>query len=113
MLTKAETMKSVNKKFPESLVLQEPIKTPDGRGGFKTTWKDREKIYFEFRKTSVSTGVVAGAVASDMTQDLGTRYRTDVKKGWRAVYGPRRFDVLHTYSFGHETTIMVCREVVV
>ena len=106
-------MKSVNKKYPEKLTLQEPIKTPDGRGGFKPVFVDRDTIYFEFRKTSVSTGVIAGAVASDMTQELGTRYRTDVKKGWRAMYGNRRFDVLHTYHYGHETTIMVCREVVV
>lgn len=113
MLTKAETMKSVNKKYPERLTLQEPVKTADGRGGYTTVWTNRDTIYFEFRKTSVSTEMIAGAVASDMTQELGTRYRTDVKKGWRAMFGSRRFDVLHTYSYGHETTVMVCREVVV
>ena len=113
MLTKAEAMKAVNKKYTESLTLQEPVKTPDGRGGYTTVWTTRATAWAEFRKTSVATEAANGAVVSDMTREIGTRYRTDVKKGWRAMYGSRRFDVLHTYHYGHETTILVCREVVV
>ena len=112
MLSKAETMKTVNKKYTEAMTLQEPVRTADGGGGYITVWTTRATVMAEFRKTSVSTEVVAGSVASDMTREIGIRYRTDIKKGWRALYGLRIFDVAHTYSYGHETTILVCREVV-
>lgn len=113
MLTKAETMKAVNKKYPEPMTPHEPVKTADGGGGFKTVWTPRTEIFTEFRKTSVATDVVNGAVVSNMTREIGTRYRTDIKKDWRLMWGGKRFDVLHTYNYGHETTVMVCREVVI
>lgn len=113
MLTKAETMKAVNKKYPEPMTPHEPVKTPAGGGGFSTVWTPHAEIFTEFRKTSVATEIASGTVVSDMTREIGTRYRTDIKKGWRLMWGSRRFDVLHTYSYGRETTIMVCREVVI
>lgn len=113
MLTKAEAMKAVNKKFHELMMPMEPIKTPAGGGGFSTVWTPRAEIFTEFRKTSVATEIANGTVVSDLTREVGTRYRTDIKKGWRLMWGSRRFDVLHTYSYGRETTVMVCREVVI
>jgi SPP1 family predicted phage head-tail adaptor len=109
---KADAMKAVNKKRRESLVLQEPVKTPDGRGGYTTKWEDRGAVWAEPRKPSVSTGIVAGAVASDMTREWDILFREDVAKGWRALWGDRTLSVEHTYSYGRETTILVCREVV-
>ena len=110
--SKADVMKAVTKKYRETLTLQEPIKSPDESGGSRTVFSDHEPICFEFRKTSASTGIIAGGAASDMTQEIGVRYRTDVKRGWRAIYNGRRFDIAHTYHYGTETTILVCREVV-
>jgi SPP1 family predicted phage head-tail adaptor len=99
-------------KMTERLVLQEPVKTPDGRGGYTTVWTTRATVWAEPRKPTVNTAVVAGAVASDMLREWGIRYRIDCRKGWRALWGDRTLSVEHTYSYGHETTILVCREVV-
>lgn len=100
-------------RMDKRITLQEPVKTPDGRGGYTTAWPDRATVWAEFRKPNVSTEIVAGAVSSDMTREISIRFRTDVKKGWQVIYGTRKFAVAHTYDYGRETTIMVCREVVI
>ena len=103
-------------RMTETLILQRPNLVEDGRGGWKEgtggKWATVATVWAEPRKVDVSREVVAGAVASDMTREWGIRYRTDVRKGWRALWGIRMLDVLHVYDYGRETTILVCREVV-
>lgn len=99
-------------RMTERLTLQEPVKTPDGRGGYTTVWTTRKTVWAEPRKPTFNTSIVAGAVSSDMTREWGIRYDTDVRKGWRALWGDRILDIQHTYDYGRETTILVCREVV-
>ncbi len=93
--------------------LQEKIKTPDGRGGSKSSWSPVATVWAEFRKPNLDTMEQAGAIVSRMTQKISIRYRADVRKDWQVVYGNRIFDVLHTYDYGKEATILVCQEVVV
>lgn len=110
--SKADAMKAVNKKRRELFALQELVKTPDGAGGFASVWTTRATAWAEPRKPTTSTEVVAGAVSSVMTREWDIRYYPDVQKGWRALWGSDVLPIVHTYHYGRETTVIVCREVV-
>ena len=99
-------------KMDKRVDLQELVKTADGQGGFTSTWSTAVTVWAEFKKPTAVTAAVDGAMVSDMTREIGIRFRLDVKKGWRVVWGTRIFEVLHTYDYGRTTTILVCREVV-
>jgi len=112
LLSKADAMKAVNKKYADKVTLQESVKVADGAGGYKTSWVSRGIIWCEFRKPSLKTEVVAGAISSVLIKEIGIRYRADVKKGWQVLYGAKVFSIEHTYDYGKETTILVCKEVI-
>lgn len=113
LLTKPDAMKAVNKKYTEKLIPQEQKKEPDGRGGQKIVgWEPRAPSMGEIRKISPRTEAVSGAISSVLTRNFAIRYRTDIKKGWRILHESRTYSVEDCFSYGHETTILVCREVV-
>ena len=99
-------------KLDRQVDLYRADKTADGRGGFTTAWVKIGTVWAEFKVPPPQTQlqIVNGAATSLMTQEIGVRYRTDVRKGWRVKYGTRTFNVIHTYDFRRETTILVCWE---
>lgn len=100
-------------KMNRRVTLMKPTKVPDGQGGRKTTYEPVATVWAEFRTPKLAMGEEAGAIVSDMTREISIRYRTDVCRGWRVLYGDRIFDVIHPpYDYNKENTILVCREVV-
>ena len=117
LLSKTDTMKAVNKKYIEKVTLQQLNMIPDGSGGFKPAtgtnkWVTVATVWCDFKKPNLETEIVAGANSSVLLREIGIRYRTDVKKGWQVLYGVKTYTVEHTYDYGKETTILVCKEVV-
>lgn len=78
-----------------------------------SAWVTQGAIWAEFKKPDLKTAEIAGNMASELTREIAIRYRTDVRKGWRVLWGTRVFEVMHTYDYGKSTTILVCREEVV
>lgn len=87
-------------------------KTPDGRGGRVSKPELVDTVWAEFRKPQFTTSEENGTVVSHLTREIAIRYRADVRRGWQVLYGPKTFDIEHTYDYGKETTVLVCREVV-
>ena len=94
------------------ITLVQSVKIPDGAGGYKSTWVTQATVWAELRKPEVKTEVAGGAIASVLLREVSIRYRTDVVKGWRVKYGAKTFSVEHTYDYPKESTILVCKEVV-
>jgi SPP1 family predicted phage head-tail adaptor len=94
------------------ITLLQPVKTPDGMGGSKTTYQPVGKVWAEFRNPNVKEIPAVGTVVGDLVRLISIRRRTDIKRGWRAQNDGRTYDVLHTYDIDRETTVIVCREVV-
>ncbi|MPM69781.1 hypothetical protein SDC9_116729 [bioreactor metagenome] len=95
------------------IILKQPVKTPDGRGGYSTVWQDMGTVWAEFRKPSLQTAETTGTIVSELIREISIRFRTDIRKGWRVVYGGKIFSVEHPpYDYGRETTVLVCKEVV-
>lgn len=104
-------------KMNKRILLQKPNVIPDGAGGLKPgtggKWADVVTVWAEFRKPNMQTDAANGAIISDMIREISIRYRDDVRKGWRVLYSTNKiFSVEHTYDYGRETTVLVCREVV-
>ena len=78
-----------------------------------SAWTSQRIVWAEFKKPDLKTVELAGNMASELTREIGIRYRADVRKGWRVIWGTRTFDVLHTYDYGKSTTMLICREVVI
>lgn len=94
------------------VALSHQVTASDGQGGRTTTWQTVDTVWAEFRKPTLSVVEQNGAIASEATQEVSVRYRTDVRRGWRVICEGRTYEVLHTYDINREATIMVCREVV-
>ena len=116
LLSKTDAMKAVNKKYVEKIILRKPNTEDDGGGGKKPSssgkWADVATVWAEFKKPNLKTEVVEGAISSILLREIGIKYRADVKKGWQVLYGVKTYTIEHTYDYGKETTILVCKEVV-
>ena len=78
-----------------------------------SAWTTQGIVWAEFKKPELKTVELAGNIASELTREIGIRYRADVRKGWRVLWETRTFEVIHTYDYGKSTTILICKEVVV
>jgi SPP1 family predicted phage head-tail adaptor len=99
-------------RMDKRITLEEPVKTPDGKGGFTTIWTPRGTVWAEFKKPTFETKEAAGAVQSVSRREFKIRYRSDVVKGWRIVYGTQVILIDHVYDIGKAETFLVVREMV-
>jgi SPP1 family predicted phage head-tail adaptor len=99
-------------KMDKRITLQEPVKTPDGKGGFTTTWTDRATVWAEFKKPTFETKEAAGAIQSVSRREIKIRYRSDVVKGWRIIHSTNIIPIDHVYDDDRAETFMVAREMV-
>jgi SPP1 family predicted phage head-tail adaptor len=76
-------------------------------------WTTQVTLWAEFKKPELKTVEVAANITSELIREISIRYRTDIKKGWRVLYGNKTFEVKHTYDYEKMATILVCSEVVV
>jgi len=78
-----------------------------------SAWTTQGVVWAEFKNPDLKIVEIAGNMASELTREIGIRYRTDVRKGWRVLWRTRIFDIMHTYDYGKSTTMLVCKEVVI
>jgi head-tail adaptor len=114
--TKAEVVKVLGRVYREKITLQQPIKTPDGRGGFVSSWSEGIEVKFYSRTPKTSTTEEAGAVVSIMVHEFKIQDRPGVppvERGWRVLDGTKTLPVEHVYPDDYDRTlVLVCREVV-
>lgn len=103
LLSRADAMKAVNKKRAEKIELKAFV---------NKAWTKQFNAWASFRKPDLKAIEIAGGIASELTREIEIMYNSEVRKGWRVIWGNKTFDILHTYSYGTETTILICREVV-
>ena len=102
---------SVAKK-DKKLILQEPVKTPDGKGGYVTTWPNSITVWAEAWKPKTVTADATGTMLSELTRNHVIWRRSDVRKGWRVLYKTHIYSVEHAYDYEKNETMVVCKEVV-
>ncbi len=78
------------------ITLLQPVKTPDGMGGYKTSYQPAGKVWAEFRNPNVKEMTAVGTVVSDLVRLISIRRRTDIQRGWRVqtTAGPMTYCTL-------------------
>lgn len=91
--------------------LQPPTRTADVDQGYVTEWTTTETVWAEFMKVRAESVIGTDGVRLE----IGVRYRTDVKRGWRVVEVAENntitYEVKGVYDIFRERTVLVCEEV--
>lgn len=99
-------------KLNRRIILQKQVETPDGAGGFTAEWVTQATVWAEFEDPKLKTSEATGTIVSELLRGVKIRFRQDVCKGWRVVYGTKIFNIDHTYDIEREKTVLVCKELV-
>lgn len=105
-------------KMDKRIQLMKPNVIPDGQGGQKPVPDEDEyipagKIWSEFKTPSIKELSTLGTQVSEVNQLISIRRHTSVTRGWQVIYKNRVFDILNVFEPDRETTILVCREVII
>lgn len=92
--------------------LQAPIRVLGG-DSYVTEWQTVATVWAEFLK--IRAEVVAN-FTDGVRVEIAVRYRTDIKKGWRAVENAPNntitYGVVGVYDQYRNQTVLICEEVV-
>lgn len=80
------------------LVLEEPVDTPDGAGGFSREWREVDTLWVAMEHVAARTTSVADRTAHRITHRITLRYRADVTSGHRFRDGTRIFGIRSVYD---------------
>ena len=80
----------------QRITIEEPTETPDGAGGYTTSWSTLTSIWAHIEPLSRSSGnerFVEGQLQDRTRWRIAIRYRDDITPKMRAVYGSRLFNI--------------------
>lgn len=76
-----------------AMVLEEPVETPDGQGGFSVTWTERASVWALLEPVGGRVELFADRAAVLSTHRIWLRHREDVKPGQRLRRDTRSFRI--------------------
>ena len=76
------------------ILLQSPVRTPDGVSGFTLTWKDEDIIWAALWPLSANETVQAMQTGMIVSGRIRIRYKADLKASWRIKYGNRYLNIV-------------------
>ncbi|MEN6473766.1 MAG: phage head closure protein [Syntrophaceae bacterium] len=96
------------------ITIQAPSLTPDGSGGFTTTWTAKAaNIWAAIWPVSAKETIKNGQVSGEITHRIRIRYRRDVQADWRVKFGNRYFNIAAppiNPNMDNEWLDLVCKE---
>lgn len=75
------------------ITLQNPVETPDGNGGFTTSWVDVATIWAEVKAVGGREVFAQGQIQARQPCYFRVRYREDVTAAMRISYGGKLFNI--------------------
>jgi SPP1 family predicted phage head-tail adaptor len=91
------------------LVLEEPVETPDGGGGFTIVWSALATIWARLEPVNPASEFWAGRDASEQTHRVTLRHREGVRQGMRFRKLTRLFPVLSVEDADETGRYLICR----
>jgi SPP1 family predicted phage head-tail adaptor len=76
------------------IVLEKPTITPNGQGGFTTTWSTVATIWARLLPTSAKEARQSEKETMTVSHTVTIRYRGDVKPSWRIKFKNRYFAIV-------------------
>lgn len=96
----------------ERVTLQYQTKTPDGLGGFTTSWVDAATVWAAVWPVSAKETITSMATTMTITHRVRIRYRSVLRSSWRIVYAGRNFNIVSIIdpSEQHRWLDILCKE---
>jgi SPP1 family predicted phage head-tail adaptor len=91
------------------LVLEEPVETPDGAGGFTIVWNGLGTIWARLEPLNPETEIWAGRDPSEQTHRVTLRHRTGVRQGMCFRKLTRLFPILAVQDADETGRYLICR----
>lgn len=76
------------------VTIEAPVKTPDGAGGFTTSYSTIATVYAAIWPVSASEQVQAMQATMTITHKITIRYRSVLKGSWRLKYGNKYYSIV-------------------
>lgn len=80
-------------KLRDRVLIQSPVRTPDGQGGFVLTWQDVDTVWATVRQLAGREYLLAQQLGTALSHEVSMRYRADVVPSWRLIHDGRVLDV--------------------
>ena len=91
------------------LVLEEPVRTPDGGGGVSEGWVEVATVWGRIKARPGSEALKADRVTATVMHDITIRYRAGVIPEMRFRAGARIFHILSVVDIKDRSRWLVCR----
>ena len=75
------------------MVLEDPVETADGQGGFAVTWSERATLWAMVEPSGSRAALFADRAAVLSTHRIWLRHRDDVRPGQRLRRGTRSYRI--------------------
>jgi SPP1 family predicted phage head-tail adaptor len=95
------------------LVLEYARRTPDGAGGFTTTWASLADVWADIRPRGGTETLDAGGIKGHLTHDIIVRPRAEITPSRRFRCNTRLFHIhaVHALDNKGRRTVCLCEEV--
>lgn len=67
----------------DSIELQAPVRTPDGRGGYSLAWQTKAKVRANVQDLSGREYLLAQQLGTSLTRQVTMRYYAAIRPSWR------------------------------
>lgn len=92
------------------LRLQSPLRAPDDIGGAAISWVDQGDVWGAVDVVSVGAAPSFDTSAERTQLRITINRRSDVRAGWRVLWGSRVFRLVGVSDGGGPRIILVCEE---
>lgn len=90
--------------------LQSPVRAPDDIGGAAISWGNEGEVWALIEATSASEGVAFDTVPATANFRLTINRRTDMRAGWRVLWGARVLRIAGIRDDGAPRFVLICEE---
>lgn len=90
--------------------LESPTRTADAMGGAALGWSSQGDVWASLRAQSAGRAAAYDAAASVASYSAMINRRSDVRAGWRLVWGARVFRIVAVRDEGAPRIELICEE---
>lgn len=80
--------------FDKRIIFEKPVKTPNGQGGFVTTWTMACTVWARLLPTSAKEQRQSDQTVLTISHTISIRHRRDIKSSYRVKYKNRYFSIV-------------------
>ncbi len=91
------------------LSLQDPIETPDGSGGFVTTWTERALVWAALEPATPRLEAWGQRQISEAAHRITMRFRSDVRSGQRLASAIKTYRIELVSDLDSTSRYLVCQ----